>query len=64
MVRSLALYPDDAKQESVVYGAEFGVVFLAKAPRTASKQEDLDCLSLHQSDLERERYFQLVIELT
>ena len=27
MVWSLALCPDDTKQDSVVYGAEFGVVF-------------------------------------
>ena len=30
MIWSLALCPDDAKQDPVVYGAEFGVVFLAK----------------------------------
>ena len=36
MVWSLALCPDDTKQDSVVYGAEFSVVFLAKGPRTAS----------------------------
>ena len=36
MVWSLALRSDDAKQDTVVYGAEFGVVFLAKGPRTAS----------------------------
>ena len=54
MVWSLALCPDDAKQDSVVYGAEFGVVFLAKSPRTASIQEDLDCLGLLHSDLEGE----------
>ena len=36
MVWSLALHPDDAKQDPVVYGAEFGVVFLAEGPRTAS----------------------------
>ena len=35
MVYSLALYPDNAKQDPVVYGAEFGVVFLAKDPRLA-----------------------------
>ena len=34
MVWSLALCPNDAKQGLVVYGAEFGVVFLAKGPRT------------------------------
>ena len=36
MVWSLALCPDGAKQDPVAYGAEFGVVFLAKGPRTAS----------------------------
>ena len=37
MVWSLALRPDDAKQDPVVYGTKFGVVvFLAEAPRTAS----------------------------
>ena len=36
MVWSLALYPDDARQDPVVYGVKFGVVFLAKGPRTAS----------------------------
>ena len=41
MVWSRALCPDDAKQDPVVYGAEFGVVFLAKGPRTASIQEGL-----------------------
>ena len=35
-----ALNDGDAKQDSVVvYGAEFGVVFLAKGPRTASIKE-------------------------
>ena len=38
MVWSLALCPDDAKQGPVVYGAELGVVFLAKGPRNASLQ--------------------------
>ena len=46
MVWSLALCPDDTKQNPVVYGAEFGGVFLAKGPRTASIQEGLDCLRL------------------
>ena len=45
MVWSLALCPDDAKQDPVVYGAEFGVVFLAKGLRTASMHEGLDCLA-------------------
>ena len=55
MVWSLALCPYDTKQDSVVYGAEFGVVFLAKGPRTASIQEGLDCLRLnHYSGLEGE----------
>ena len=64
MVWSLALRPDDAKQDPVVYGAEFGVVFRAEGPRTASIQEDLDCLDLYHSGLEGERYFRLVVELT
>ena len=65
MVWSLALCPDDAKQEDpVVYGAEFGIVFLAEGPRTAFIQEDLDCLGLYHSGLEGERYFRLVVELT
>ena len=42
MVWSLALCLDDAKQDPVAYGAEFGVVvFLAEGPRTASIQEGL-----------------------
>ena len=49
MVWSLTLCPYNAKQDPVVYGAEFGVVFLAKGPRTASTQEGLDCFGLHQS---------------
>ena len=35
-VWSLALRSDDAKQDPVVYGTKFGVVFLAEGPRTAS----------------------------
>ena len=67
MVWSLALCPDDAKQDPMVYGAEFGVVFLAEGPRTASIQDGLDCLDclgLCHSGFERERYFWLVVELT
>ena len=64
MVWSLALRPDDAKQDPVVYGAEFGVVFLEKSPRTASIQKGLDCLGLYHSGLEGEHYFRLVVELT
>ena len=64
MVWSLALCPGDPKQDSVVYGVEFGVVFLAKGPRTASIQEGLDCLGLYHSGLEGERYFRLVVDLT
>ena len=64
MVWSLALCPDDAKQDLVVYGTEFGVVVLAEGPRTASIQEGLDCPGLFHSDLEGERYFRLVVELT
>ena len=62
MVWSLALCLDDMKQNSVVYSAEFGVVFLAKGPRTASIQEGLDCLRLNHSGLEGERDFWLVVE--
>ena len=64
MVWSLALCPDDAKQDLVVYDAEFRVVFLAESTRTASIQEDLDCLGLYHSDLEGGRYFGWVVELT
>ena len=46
MVWSLALRPDDAKEDTVVYLSEFDVVFLAKGPCTASIQEGLDCLGL------------------
>ena len=63
MVLSLALWPDDTKQDSVVYGAEFGVVFLAKGPCTASIQKGLDCLRLNHSGLGGERDFRLVVEL-
>ena len=63
MIWPLVLCPDDTKQDSVVYGAEFGVVFLAKGPRTASIQEGLDCLSLNHSGLEGERNFMLIVEL-
>ena len=41
MVWSLALRSDDAKQDSVVYGTKFGVVFLAEGPRTASIQQPI-----------------------
>ena len=63
MVWSLALRPDDTKQDSLVYDAEFNVVFLAKGPRTASIQEDLDCLGLYYSGVKGERDFCLVVEL-
>ena len=63
MVWSLALCPDDAKQDPVVYGAEFGVEFLAEGARSASIQEGLDSLGLYHSDREGERYFRLVVEL-
>ena len=64
MVWSLALRPDDAKQDPVVHRAEFGVVFLAEGPRTVSIQEDFDCLGLYHSGLEGERDFRLVVELS
>ena len=34
----VALCPDDAKQDPVVYGTEFGVMFLAKGPPTSPIQ--------------------------
>ena len=46
MAWSLAMCPDDAKQDPVMNAAEFGVVFLAESSRTASIQEGLDCLGL------------------
>ena len=61
MVWCLALRPDDTKQDSMMYGAEFGVVFMAKGPHTASMQEGLDCLRLNHSGLEGECYFRLVV---
>ena len=64
MVLSLATFPDVAKQDPVVYGGEFGVVFLAEGPRTASILEGLICRGLYHSGLEEERYFRLVVELT
>ena len=64
MVWSIRLCPVDAKQDPVVRGAEFGVVFLAKGPRTESIQEGLDYLGLYHSGLEGERYFRLFVELT
>ena len=63
MVWSFALRPDDAKQDPVVYGTKFGVVFLAEGPRTTSIQKGLDCLGLYHSGLEGERDFRLVVEL-
>ena len=64
MVWSLALCPDDAKQDPAMYGAKFGVVFLAEGPRTAFIQVGLDCLGLYHSGFEGERYFRSVVELT
>ena len=63
MVYSLALCPYGAKQDPVMYGAEFDVVFLAKGPCTASIQEGLDCLGFYHSGLEGERDFRLVVDL-
>ena len=48
MVWSLALRSDDAKQDPVVYGTKFGVVFLAEGPRTASIQEGFECAQQSQ----------------
>ena len=63
VVWSLALRSDDAKQDSVVYGTKFGVVFLAECPRTASIQKGFDCFGLYHPGLERECDFRLVVEL-
>ena len=63
MVWSRALCLDDAKQDPVMYGAAFVVVFLAEGPRTASVQESIGCLGLYHSGLEGERYFRLVVKL-
>ena len=49
MVQFLAQCPDDAKQDPVVYGAEFDVVLLAKGLRTAFIQEGLECLGFYRS---------------
>ena len=63
MVWFLALCPDDAKHNSVVYGVEFGVVFLVTGSHSASIQEGLDCVGLYYLGFEEERYFGLVVEL-
>ena len=46
MVWFFALRHGDAKQDPVVYDAEYRVVFLAKGLRTASIQEGFYCLGL------------------
>ena len=51
VVWSLALRSDDAKQDPVVYGTKFGVVFLAEGPRTASIQKCFDCFGLYHPGL-------------
>ena len=63
MVWSLELRPDDVKQDPVVYGMKFGVVFLAEVPRTTSIQKGFDCFDLYHPGFERERDFPLVVEL-
>ena len=63
MVWYLALRPDDAKQDPVVYGTKFGVVFLAEGPRTASIQKGFDYFALNHPGLERERGLRLAVEL-
>ena len=64
LVLSFALCPDNEKHHPVMYVAEFGVIFLVKSSRTASKRQGLDCLGLNRSGLEVERHFRLVIEPT
>ena len=44
VVWSLALRSDDAKQDPVVYGTKFGVVFLAEGPRSCIHTEGLRLL--------------------
>ena len=52
MVWSLALRPDGTKQDRVVYGTKFGVVFLAEGLPTASIQKGFDCFGLYHPGLE------------
>ena len=65
MVWSLVLRPNDAKQDPVVYDAEFGLVFLAEGPtycfHTGAPRLPRP---VYHSGLEGERYFRLVVELT
>ena len=63
MVWSLAMRTDDAKQDPVVYGTIFGVVFLAEGSRTASIQKRFECFGLYHPSLERERNVRLAVEL-
>ena len=63
MVWSFALRPDDAKQDPVVYGTKFGVVFMAEGPRNASIPKGFDYFGLYHPDLEREHDFRLAVEL-
>ena len=63
MVWSLALRSDDAKQDPVVYGTKFGVVFLAEGSRTASIEKGFDCFGLYHPGLERGRDFRVAVEL-
>ena len=64
MVRCLALCANDTKQDPMGYGAEFGVVFVTKGPRSASIKEGFGFLGLNHSYREGRRYFRLVTELT
>ena len=65
MVWSLALCPDDTKQDPVVYGTEFSVVFLAKGPRTTPilKRASGASAFITYSGLEKEHGFRLVVAL-
>ena len=64
MVWSLALCPDDTKQDPVVYGAEFSVVFLAKGPQTTFILKRASVVSgIFIRGLEKVRAFRLVVEL-
>ena len=64
IVGSSALCSDNAKQDPVVYGAEFEVVLLMEDPSTTYILYGLDCLGLYHPSLEEERHFRPTVELT
>ena len=63
MVWSLALCPDNAKQDPVVYGAQFGVSVPGKGSTSFIRTgEPRECFGLYHWGLEY--HFWLVVELT